>query len=185
MKKLCLVALLLSAACQEDDAASKDPTVSGQPLRCAHDVLEADLESSPWMGPAADPESNELMLTDGASYIVSSTYGVPHRPDPSGPPPPKYLEMFGAIEAQLQSQPGLLALRLSSSNDCGSGRTLAVWRSEDEMYAFVTSPAHFEAMKAAGELLQPGYAVTHWEASSRAEMTHEEAVRQLHRAGAH
>jgi len=92
--------------------------------------------------------------------------------------------MFGAIEAQLESQPGLLALRLSSSIECGSGRTLAIWQSEDAMYAFVTSPAHFEAMKAVDDLLVPGYAVTHWEATSREEMTHEEAVRQLHRMGA-
>jgi uncharacterized protein YebE (UPF0316 family) len=39
------------------------------------------------------------------------------------------------------------------------------------MQDFVTTGPHLEAMSSANELLQPGYAVTHWTASSRDQMT--------------
>jgi hypothetical protein len=70
-------------------------------------------------------------------------------------------------------------MRLGTSEGCGSGRTMAVWNSEEEMYAFVTSDAHTAAMKAVGQVLKPGYAVTHWSASSADRINWQEAVKQL------
>jgi heme-degrading monooxygenase HmoA len=72
-----------------------------------------------------------------------------------------------------------LALQLASSAGCASGRTLAVWSSEDAMYEFVTSPAHAAAMAAADEVLLPGFRVTHWEESSAERISFTEGVRRM------
>jgi heme-degrading monooxygenase HmoA len=137
---------------------------------CNASKLESDLDPTPFMGPGADSAGN-LQLESGHQYVVSTTYGVP-RPGPDGNPvPDSYVQAFGAIQEQLGKQEGLVAYRLSSSESCGSGRTLAVWRSEEEMYAFVVSPAHLNAMTDVNSLLQPGYAVAHYSASDAKEMT--------------
>jgi hypothetical protein len=44
------------------------------------------------------------------------------------------------------------------------------------MYDFGTSPAHVAALGAVSEILQPGYAVTHWDATSAAQLRFAEAV---------
>jgi hypothetical protein len=67
-------------------------------------------------------------------------------------------------------------MSLGASEPCGSGPTLALWRSEEEMYDFGTSPAHVAALGAVIEILQPGYAVTHWDATSAAQLRFAEAV---------
>jgi heme-degrading monooxygenase HmoA len=158
----------------EAKGTSKEPA-----SRCAHDVLEPDLSGDAPIGPAVDRATGKLKLADGERYMVSSTYGVPKRASDGAPLTQQYLQLIGAVQEQLQREPGLLALWLLQSEQCGSGRTLAVWKSEEQMYDFVTSKAHLDAMSAADEVLQPGYAVTHWEATSADEMTMEEAIRQL------
>jgi heme-degrading monooxygenase HmoA len=173
---LCL--FLAGATACADGEGGERASGTGSELRCAHDVLEADISSAPWAGAAVDPATQELRLEESGPYIVSSTYGIPQL-DSNGAPSERYQRMLGAVQAQLQNDPGLLAVQLSSSDDCSSGRTLAVWRSEEQMYEFVTSPAHLAVMGAANELLQPGYAVTHWQAASREQISLREAVRQL------
>lgn len=148
------VALL--CACASDD---------NREVRCHATQLESDLESQYVVGSA------ELQLEAGREYIVSSTYGVPKRGADGAYLSPRYEPLMGAIIETLQSQPGLLSLQLSSSESCRSGRTLAVWESEELMYEFVTSGPHLEAMSSAKELLEPGYAVTHWGARTRGAMT--------------
>jgi heme-degrading monooxygenase HmoA len=163
-----------------DDADKPTPEQRASTAQaCSHDVLEPDLEADAFVGPAVDPTTGALMLAPGGRYVVSSTYGVP-KPDPDGTPvSQRYLTLFAAVEAQLAQQPGLLALALGQSQGCHAGRTLALWRSEEEMYDFVTSPAHLAAMRAARDILQPGYAVTHWDATSAEDVTFARAVAQL------
>lgn len=87
--------------------------------------------------------------------------------------------LFRDIELALSVAPGLVAVTFGSSERCGSGRTLAVWSSEDVMYEFVGSKAHLAAMAAADEVLQPGFEVTHWAGTDPAKMDVNEAVRRL------
>jgi heme-degrading monooxygenase HmoA len=176
---LFLLLTLLRIGCASDDGAVEDdPEVSAArgELKCNASVLESDLDSD-LMGPAA--VSGELELPADKTYIVSSTYGIPKRVGDSQELPPRYQQLMGRIIEQLQGQPGLLALQLSSSPSCSSGRTLAIWESEELMYEFVTSPPHLEAMGAANELLQPGYAVTHWTADTREQMSLTAAVEHM------
>jgi len=166
-----------------DDGKEKAGPRADGGAACAHDVLERDLSDDGPQGPAVDPATGELKLEGGKEYVVSSTYGIPKPGTDGAPITERYLQLFGAVQEQLQNEPGLLALRLSQSDSCGSGRTLAIWRSEEDMYHFVTSDAHVAAMTAVREVLMPGYAVTHWNASSPDHMTFDEAARKLAEAG--
>jgi heme-degrading monooxygenase HmoA len=174
-----LVALsVILAGC----GAEKDPQSEGGDAACNHGVMEADLEAQPPSGPGVDPETGKILLPpSGSSYVVSTTYGVPK---PGEAVRERWGQLFAGIQEQLASQEGFLAVVLTTSPSCGSGRTLAVWTSEEAMYEFVTSPAHAEAMAASDEVLQSGTAVDHWEATKAEEMTLEEAVRRLAAKGA-
>ena len=179
-----LSGVLALAACGSDGPRADDPQARASALStCRHDLLEPDLEVEPLAGPGVDPATGSLRpAPNGGAYVVSATYGVP-RPGADGAPvSPRYAQLFAAIETQLSRETGLLALQLGTSASCGSGRTLAVWKSEEQMYAFVTSPAHLAAMAAARDILMPGYAVTHWEAHATEQISMEEAVRRLGRA---
>ncbi|WP_437573762.1 antibiotic biosynthesis monooxygenase family protein [Sorangium sp. So ce887] len=160
--------------CGNDSSATPPDS---PPAECTGGVLEADLQAEPLSGPGVDPATGELLPPpEGSSYTVSATFGVPR---PGDAVREKYVQYFGAIQAQLASQPGLLAIQLGQSPSCGSGRTLAVWSSTEAMYEFVMSPAHLAAMDAVNELLEPNYVVTHWEAASADEVTLEEGVRRI------
>ncbi|HEX6244304.1 MAG TPA: hypothetical protein VFZ61_25480 [Polyangiales bacterium] len=172
-----LLALGLALPACSDDEKSPKPDAGSQE-ECSAARIEADLAEEPFVGPLAD-ENGKLKLESGKSYLVSSTYGVPVPGEDGAPVTAQYLELFGAIQAQLQIQPGLLAFKLASSEACGSGRTLAVWNSEEEMYSFVTSEAHFNAMKAVKVVLKPGFSTTHWTADGDTQISWEEAAKQL------
>jgi heme-degrading monooxygenase HmoA len=144
LKRLVLTASCIAVlACGGDDKAHVSAV-------CTGDQLESDLESAPFEGPGVSA-SGALQLAANTEYVVSSTYGVP-KPGPDGAPiTERYGQLFGAVQQQLSGQPGLLALKLATSERCGSGRTLAVWQSEEAMYDFVASDAHVAAMLAAQE----------------------------------
>lgn len=89
-------------------------------LTCAASELESDLDAQPFSGPGVDEASGELKLEPGKSYLVSSTYGVPLPGANGAPVTERYGQLFGAMQAQLEHQPGLLAMRLASSDGCGS-----------------------------------------------------------------
>jgi heme-degrading monooxygenase HmoA len=176
-KSLLVIMVLVSTGGCDSDEKTKSSEIAG--AGCTHDQLEADLQTEGFMGPLVDPTTRELKLVAGEQYVVSSTYGVPKPGEDGAPLTERYRQLFGAVEQQLKREPGLLALQLSQSDACGSGRTLAIWKTEDQMYDFVLSQAHRDAMSAASEILQPGYAVTHWSATSTGQMTLAEATRQL------
>jgi heme-degrading monooxygenase HmoA len=171
----CALALITLGACGDDDGKS-------DVVECNAATLESDNDPSPWMGPAADA-SGKLQLDPSKKYVVSTTYGMPV-PGPDGAPvTAMYQQIFGRIQQQLMSQQGLLALNLAGSDKCASGRTLAVWESEDAMYDFVTSDAHTAAMTNVHTLLKPGYAVTHYQADALAQISWEAAVPHLAEVG--
>jgi len=171
-----LMCLIGASACGDDD---KGPSATSATLGCAPSTLESDLEAEPLQGPAVDPATGKLVFAPGASYVVSSTYIVP-RPGPNGAPETEqYQQLFPALVEQLQREPGLLAVQLGTSTSCRSGRTLAIWKSEEDMYHFVTSPAHVAAMGVVNQVAEPGYEVLHWTATRPEQTTLSEAVLRL------
>ncbi|WP_437293067.1 antibiotic biosynthesis monooxygenase family protein [Sorangium sp. So ce426] len=167
---------ILSGCSSDSGGKTTDAPLPELP-ECTGGVLEADLEADPLSGPGVDPETGKLRPPpEGSSYAVSATYGVPR---PGDAVMQRYVQIFGAIQAELASQPGLLAIQLGQSPSCGSGRTLAVWASTDAMYEFVMGPAHLAAVNAADELLEPTYVVTHWETAETDGITLADSVSRI------
>jgi hypothetical protein len=149
---------------------------------CAAGALESDLDVTPLAGPAVSPETGDLAPPPkGAPYIVSATYGIRKTTDAALE---RWQKIFGPIQEQLASQPGLLAFQLGSSTSCNAGRTLAVWASAGDMYGFVASDAHVAAMDSVDELAEPGFVVIHWEATTVDQTSIEEGARRLAELGA-
>ena len=133
---------------------------------CERGVLEADFELfAPFGGPGVDPATGKLRPSAGEPYIISSTY-IRLRPEPAAQQ--AFGELMGPIAGALQQQPGLAAVLLGSSMTCGTARTLTVWASEEEMYAFVGGAPHAAAMAAVGQVSRGGSLATHWVATGTA-----------------
>ena len=128
---------------------------------CTHQYVETDLAppgaTPPWMGPGADA-SGALVATPPASgWIVAGTY---LRIDPAG-----RAELdghLGALIPALMASPGLVALSLTMSAECGTARTLSVWQDEASMMAFVMSAEHVAAMASVSNISRGGTVTEHW-----------------------
>jgi hypothetical protein len=119
---------------------------------CERGALETDFRAAPLAGAGVD--SSGLRAGE---YIVSSTY-LQLKPDAQ-----QTLEgLLQPVLEDLQTRDGLLALSLGQSEACGALRTLAVWRDDAAMIAFVTSPAHTSAMSRVTDVSRGGSVVTHW-----------------------
>lgn len=117
-------------------------------------MIEPDFAAAPLMGP--NVRGDQLMP---GQYIVSSTY-LQLRTDPETRQ--KFGELMGPIMADLTTRDGLVALSFGDSKQCGTARTLAVWRDEEAMYGFVAGEAHLRAVQAIGQLSRGGSVVMHW-----------------------
>ena len=104
---------------------------------------------------------------------MSSTY-LQLKPAQQG----RFQELLEPIETDLASRDGVVALSFGGSPACGTARTLAVWRDEAAMFAFVTGEAHSAAVSAIDELSRGGSVVTHW-AGDESSATWEAAAAQL------
>lgn len=157
-------ALALSACGDDGSPARPDAAGASEPLasdagsaptqECERGALESDLQAAPLAGPG---------LVNGAlppgRYVFSTTY-LRLRPEPAAQ------QRFGAlmepIMADLMARPGLLAVALGVSAQCGTARTFTVWQDEVAMLDFVTGEAHGAAVAAVGEVSRGGSLVTHW-----------------------
>lgn len=143
---------------------------------CSRGTLEDDLDLGELAGPGVGAHG-ELLPPPGGGFVVSATY-VAVRDDANH----RFDQLVFPIFAQLQQQPGLLAIQSGNSRECRSGRIFAVWRDEDAMFAFVTGPAHSDAMNAVAEVSRGGSAAIHWNATSLEQATWTYAAEML---GAH
>ena len=133
-------------------ATSEEPAPSAS--ACTRGTIESDFNATPLDG-AGVQDGN---LPPGA-YVLSTTY-LQLRVDPASQQ--RFGELMGPILADLQTREGLLAFSLGNSAECGSARTLAVWRDDVAMFGFVTGDAHGTAMASIGEVSRGGSIVTHW-----------------------
>jgi heme-degrading monooxygenase HmoA len=88
---------------------------------------------------------------------VASTTQILVKPEQFG----YFLELAGAVQEQLASTDGFVALSLATEPNCGFARTLTIWRDEASMYTFVATGAHAEAMSHTWEIAVTGK-VTSW-----------------------
>ncbi len=155
-------ALLLGAAmasCSDDErgelggggggqTTTTESATTGGPdpfASCKKGELEADFaEDMPWAGPGVDPETGEVAP---GSYRIATTY-LALRPDKQE----RFGELSQPVVESLGTSQGLVAVKTGGSMACSSLRTYTLWESEEDMFAFVASPAHAAAMSYTSEL---------------------------------
>jgi quinol monooxygenase YgiN len=145
-----------SSTSSDDVPTTGDPDTTGEPLPAC---VEDDFIAEPFAGPGYHPEMG-LQGPPQDTYLVSSTVLAPR--------PEKMQEFFdtaGAMVPVLLANPGLVGFSLGTSAKCGTARTLAVWRDQEAMMAFVVSPEHAAAVSAASELSSTG-TITSWQVTA-------------------
>lgn len=159
---LTLILALLASACSDDDpnAAAPDaaspmtetsPSVSDAD-GCRRDELESDVQLMPFAGPG---------VRDGAiepgNYLMATTY-LRLRADQTA----LFQQLVGAVIADIRMRSGLVALTTARSEECGTARTLTVWRDEAAMLEFVVGEAHGKAMQSIHDVSRGGSVAAHW-----------------------
>lgn len=147
--------------------ATSDPFAS-----CSKAVLESDRPSGDQAlaGPGVDPQTGALKP---GSYLIATTY-LALKPDKVM----RALEFGGPVVESLFTMKGFVAFSTTASSTCASLRTLTVWASEEDMLAFVVSPAHLKAMPEISDLSRGTSNTIAWEGSEQ-EATWERAADQL------
>ncbi len=174
-----------SSAADESGSGGSSSSGGEDPFAgCTRDVLAedfgvADLMGVPgpprWYGPGAD-ESGELIDDGQTEYVVSVTYlALSTDADLAF-----FSELNVANSIALQSNPGMVALQLGGSAQCGSARTFTVWESEEAMMEFVTSEAHMQSVGAFPSFSRGGSTLSVWPETVRAsEIDWETALQYL------
>ncbi|HTN92546.1 MAG TPA: antibiotic biosynthesis monooxygenase [Sorangium sp.] len=138
---------------------------------CSKGELEpdrvGDLELT---GPGVDAGTGALKP---GSYVISTTY-LALKPEMAQ----KASDLAEPVVEALFTMEGFVALAAGRSSSCAALRTLTVWESEQDMFAFVGSPAHVRAMGQSSSLSRGTSNVISWEGSER-EATWEEAAKRL------
>jgi heme-degrading monooxygenase HmoA len=172
---LLLLATITGCSEESDAPAAAGPDPGAVTDGCPRGTLESDMASLPWTGPKID-SSGKLMPPPAEGYVVSSTFLRLRPGDEAGR---RFGELFAPIATQLQTQPGLEALQLATSASCGTARTLSVWASQEAMYDFVVSDAHYAAVRAVSEVSRGGSIVVHWSAQTVEQASWDEATKRL------
>ncbi len=119
---------------------------------CHAEQIENDLRMTP-------TQMTDLKTVPEGQYFISTTY-LALVPDPSGQA--AFRRSMTDLLNVLPQAPGLLAFRFGTSESCLSARTLAVWRDEASMRAFVNSPAHHAAMRIISTISRGDSTFAHW-----------------------
>ncbi|WP_437287448.1 antibiotic biosynthesis monooxygenase family protein [Sorangium sp. So ce406] len=178
-----MLAAMAAGGCADDGASSAGDGTAGGPNGdggappgasfdgCSKAELEPDREGGLELaGPGVDAGTGALKP---GSYLVSTTY-LAMKPEMAQ----KMIELSGPVMESLSTMKGFVAVAATSSSSCAAVRTLTVWESEQDMYAFVGSPAHARAMGHASSISRGTSNVISWEGSER-EATWEEAAKRL------
>lgn len=120
---------------------------------CQAPSIEPDLKPTP-------TQVVNATATTAGDVWISSTY-LALTPDPKGQA--TFRSLMTELLRVLPSTPGLISFEFSTSESCLSARTLAVWRDEASMNAFVRSPAHYAAMRQSNSLSRGTSTFTRWQ----------------------
>jgi hypothetical protein len=140
---------LLLLACDRDEPPA-EPTIA-ELAACD----EADLQLSPFMGPAFD-QNSVLVAPLPQPYLVATTVGwhnLKDREALEGETTPVVMDVF--------NHEGLLGAAFAWSDDCGSARTITLWRDDAARMKFVFGEAHGAAIQR-GLKYTRGWETTNW-----------------------
>jgi hypothetical protein len=117
---------------------------------------EDDLQIQPFMGPAFDPETGELVAPLPLPHVVATTVGWPS----SEGGETLGIHTNNAIADVFQRE-GLLGASFAISDSCGSARTITLWADEASMMQFVMGDVHVAAIQNALQFTK-AWETTHW-----------------------
>jgi heme-degrading monooxygenase HmoA len=168
---------MLAALLAGCGAADPEPTVEAEsielgPYAVLYDCVEADFsEVHPLSGAGYSPETG-IVGTAQDKYFVTTTmlYWKPGKKD-------DFYSMGGRVMAQVDSSDGVIAWALGTDETCRVARSISVWRSEEDMYAFAVSGAHGEATTKINDLSFTGRAVRWWAQPEELGQLHWETAR--------
>lgn len=151
---------ILVAACGASPPATPSstsppaPTAASQVFPGCHaTAIEPDLKPTPTQVVSTAP-------TAAGDVWLSTTY-LALTTDPKGQA--TFRSLMAELLRVLPTTPGLISFEFSTSESCLSARTLAVWRDEASMNAFVRSPAHYAAMRQTNSLSRGTSTFTRWQ----------------------
>lgn len=153
---------LASSACADDEPKPNDGSTATDSAfaKCSQGALESDRgDDTALAGPGIDPATGQLAAGD---YQIATTY-LALQPNKAA----RALELGGAVVQSLFGMHGFVAFSTTQSNSCATLRTLTVWETEEDMLAFVTSPAHAAAMSEVSELSRGSSNTTAWKGSEK------------------
>lgn len=122
---------------------------------CRASQIEADLKRTPVEVPTSTVDTKKPLLIS-TTYLALTT-------DPKGQA--AFRSSMTEMIRVLPKTPGLVSFRFATSESCLSARTLAVWKDEVSMMAFVNSPEHHAAMRQINALSRGTSTFAHWEGS--------------------
>lgn len=132
--------------------------------KCTRDSLEAD-----------GLDSDELKELPAGQYLITTTYlRLPHTKSALK----RFSELAAPMTDDLKANQGLVRVTTRLSTSCNTARTLAVWKSELDMYRFVNGSAHAKAMGSVTQVSRGGSVTTHW-MGSEADATWTKATQKL------
>lgn len=157
--------MLVMVGCVEEEP-SQDPSANRtlpEMIDNFETCVPKDLEVVvPWMGPAFDPESGELLepLPDG--HLLAAVQGWRKFDEENTM---IRVEQGKEIVADLLTRPGFLGFMIVESTECDTSTSVSMWADEKSMLEFVLGPYHAEAMGMSSETLW-GCAGAHWQGES-------------------
>jgi len=160
----CLIASTTAACTRSNDDPPPD---AGPTLQALAACDEGDFEATPFMGPAFDATTGQLLRPLPTPHIVATTAGWA-RPEDSHRT--ALGEASEHISAAIFESPGLLGVSFGGSNACNTARTLTLWTDEEALMAFVWSAPHSTSMS-----LVPS-ATLGWETTRWVEMSDQPAT---------
>jgi len=173
-----LLSGLLLSGCASDDSQPSNVANAGSSSHqfaefaaCSKAVLEQDIGAdTALVGPGVDQGSGQIAP---GSYFIATTY-LAIKPDQVD----AALELGQPVVESLASMHGLVAFSLTQSASCASLRTLTVWQTEEDMMAFVVSPAHLKAMPRLSSLSRGTSNTVAWQANET-DATWQQAIAHL------
>jgi heme-degrading monooxygenase HmoA len=158
------LAAVPATACTGDDGGASDDVALDERIEALADCVPGDTEIvSPWIGPAFDAETGQLLepLPEGHVEAVAQGWRI-------------YTDEAQALRVEhgqkvltdLLARDGFLGFESVESAECDISIAHSLWRDEASMFAFVTTAPHATA-RAAARTMHRAFAGAHWTGPTR------------------
>jgi heme-degrading monooxygenase HmoA len=165
MKRTTIIITFALTACADEETAPDDtePTLE-QRLEELATCEPTDLEMLlPWMGPAFDPMTGQLVEPLPEGHVEAVVNGWRRYDEASTM---LRMDQGAAVAGDVFARDGLLGFSSVESVECDISISHTLWRDEAAMFAFVLGDAHTYAMSRAHEMHFEAVGA-HWDGEAR------------------